>query len=967
MRMKKQFRFKYLLLLLLIASMSQPVLSQTKLIEKVTKKGNELVIPYAKYKLPNGLTLIIHEDHSDPLVRVDVTYHVGSAREEIGKSGFAHFFEHMMFQGSENVKDEEHFKIITEAGGTLNGTTNRDRTNYFETVPSNQLELMLWLEADRMGFLLNAVTQKKFEVQRATVKNEKGQRYDNRPYGRWGEVNAESLYPYGHPYSWLTIGKLEDLDRVDVNDLKRFFMRWYGPNNATVTVGGDVKPKQVIKLVEKYFGPIKPGPKVEKMKLPQVKLDKDRYVSYVDKNIRFPALLVTYPTVPRYHKDEAALACLAQIIGTGRKSYFYNKFVKTRKAVQSSVFSRADELAGEFTMFVLPFPGTSLSDFEKQMREALKDFEKNGVKEEDVKKFVAQYESRTINSLASVSNKVAQLAAYQTFTGNPNQIKNDIKRYTSLTKEDVMRVYNTYIKGKFAVYQSVLPTSMKGMAARKDNYKPQTEGKNPFPITNYKGLTYNRPKDNFDRSKKPVPGQAPLVSVPEFWKANLNGIKVIGTKSSEVPTVTLRFSIKGGQKLDAKDLKKVGLASMTAAMMNEGTQKYTSTEVSEELRKLGSNISFFSDDDNTIIQVTSLKKNISATLKLLEEKLLRPRFDQRDFQRLKKQAIEGAKASAKQPQQIANNVYRKLLYTEKDIRRYPTSGTELTILNIKLDDVKKFYADNYSPTVTELVVVGDITQNDIMDDLKFLNNWKKKKVKIDKLPKAAKVDKTKIYLVDKQSAPQSEIRIGYMTNMKYDATGEYFKSYLMNYPLGGAFNSRINLNLREDKGYTYGARSFFNSDEDPGPFTASAGVRGNATDSSVVEFMKEIKNYYKGGITKEELQFLKKSIGQRDARSYETPFQKAAFLSRILTYDLDKDFVKKQKKIIDKITKKEINSLIKKHLKPKKMNILVVGDKASVEPGLKKLGYEVVELDTDGKKVEKKTKKESQAGGNKKD
>ncbi len=938
--------------------------AQTKFIEKVEKKGDEVVIPYEKYQLENGLTLIIHEDHSDPLVHVDVTYHVGSAREELKKSGFAHFFEHMMFQGSDNVADEEHFKIVSESGGTLNGSTNRDRTNYFETVPSNQLETMLWLESDRMGFFLDAVTQEKFEVQRATVKNEKGQNYDNRPYGKFSEINAAALYPYGHPYSWLTIGLLEDLDRVDVNDLKKFFMRWYGPNNATLTIGGDVTPKEVVSMVEKYFGEIPEGPAVEPLKLEAPAVDQDRYVSYVDNNIRFPALLFTFPTVPRYHEDEPALDCLAEILGQGRNSYFYKEFVETQQAIQSSVSHPTSELAGEMFMFVLPFPGKSLNEFEQQMRNAFVEFEKNGVKDEDIQKFKAGYESNSINGLATVSGKVSQLAAFETFLGDPSYIAKDLARYMAVTKEDVMRVYNKYIKGKPAVIQSVLPQGGQVEPAKPDNFTLQTEGENPFPTTDYSGLTYNKPKSSFDRSKKPAPKEAPLVSVPEFWETELkNGIKVIGTNSNEIPTVAIELNIKGGQRMDANDPTKAGLAVLTAAMMNEATENYTATEMSEELQKLGSSIGIYADRNSTTLSVQSLVKNLDATLKLMEERLFKPKFEEADFQRVKKQQMEGIKASQKQPSTIASQVFNRLIYGDEHILSVPTSGIEETVEKITLDDVKAFYEKYYSPTITDLVIVGDISQKDFMKKVSFLNNWGKKEVKMPTMPATSAIDKTKIFLVDKQQAPQSEIRAGYMTDMKYDATGDYFKSYLMNYALGGAFNSRINLNLREDKGWTYGARSYFSGSQEPGPFVVSAGVKGSATDSSVFEIMKELTDYQKNGTTEEELNFMKQSIGQSDARSYEAPYQKAGFLRRVITYDLDKSYVKDQAKIIKEITKKEIDALAKKNLPIDKMNILVVGDKASVKAGLERLGYPIVEIDEkgneigDNKKIETEKKK----------
>lgn len=934
---------------------SSMLYAQTQLIEEVTRSGDEILIPYKKYELDNGLTVIVHEDDSDPLVHVDITYHVGSAREELYKSGFAHFFEHMMFQGSENVADEEHFKIISDAGGTLNGSTNRDRTNYYQTVPSNQLEVVLWLEADRMGFFLDAVTQKKFEIQRETVKNEKGQNYDNAAYGRWSELTAETLYPFGHPYSWLTIGKLEDLDRVDVDDLKKFFMRWYGPNNATLTIGGNVTAEEVIPMVEKYFGVIPRGPEVENMTLEPVQIDADRYVSYVDNNIRFPALLATYPTVPRFHPDEAPLDFLAQILGTGRSSYLFKKFILTQKAIQASVFHPVSELAGEFTMFVLPFPGQTLADFEQEMRVILDEFATEGVSDNDLTKIKASFESSFINGLTSVSGKVSQLADYQTIAGNANYIEEDLSRYLAVTKEDIMRVFNEYIYNKPGVLLSVLPNDGGATApAAPDNYVAQKDGDNPFPTTDYSGLSYSRPEgDSFDRSVKPTPGTAPLVQVPDYWRASFeNGIQLIGTESNEVPTVNVQLYIKGGHELDANDPQKAGLASLTAALMNESTQNYSSEEISEELRLVASSISVSGGRSETVVGVSTLSKNLTRTMELLEEILYRPAFTEDDFNRVKQQQLESIRASYQNPAAVASQIYSRLLFGDEHIYSVPTSGLEETVSRITVEDVRNFYETYMSPEITEVVVVGDISEEEALSSLAFLNNWEIKNVEIPDLPEPKPGDYTKVYLMDKVGAPQSEIRIGYVSDMTYDATGEYFKTSLMNYSLGGAFNSRINLNLREDKGWTYGARSGFSGNDRGSQFTASAGIKASATDSAVVEFIKEIKGFQENGITDDELNFMRNSIGQRDARRYETPFQKAGFLGNIIRYDLDGSYVDRQAEIIQSITREEINALARKYLNTDNAYILVVGDGASNRDKLKALGYEVVDVTEKGDIIE---------------
>ncbi len=922
-------------------SISELEVAGIKLVEVVKAEAGKTVIPYRKYELANGLVLILHEDHSDPLVHVDITYHVGSGREEAGKSGFAHFFEHMMFQGSDNVADEQHFKLVTEAGGTMNGSTNTDRTNYYQTVPANQLEKMLWLEADRMGFLVDSVTQKKFEVQRETVKNERGQNYDNRPYGRFREQVSAALYPTGHPYSWPTIGYMEDLNRANVNDLKKFFLNWYGPNNATVTIGGDLDLQSTLELVVKYFGSIPKGPKIKMPEKTLVTLASDRYISMED-NVHLPLVYMSYPTVSARHNDEAPLDLLAQILGGGKTSLLYKNLVKNQFAVQASVNHPCAELACSFNMLALPHPasGKTLTDLEKIMRETLLEFETRGVEPDDLEKAKAQMEARFIFGLQSVRGKVSQLAANQTYTGNPNYIEQDIARYANVTKKDVDRVFLQYIKGHNAVIMSVVPTGKIGAVTHKDNFAPIQRKLAAESTTSSSDLDLRKAKDNFDRSRMPVAGINAAVDVPEIWQRNTkNGIKILGSLSTETPTTSLLIKVPAGHYYEAKI--KAGTANLVASLLNESTARKSTEEMSKALQLLGSSISIYSNNQFINVSVNSLTKNIDETMELLKEKLLHPAFLESDFIRIQKNTIQGIVNSKKNASYLARTAYNQLLNGD-DIAATPINGTENSVSALTLEDVKSFYSSFVKPEGTQLIVVSDRTEQQLSSALSVLNNWKGSGPELTLKIVKSQSKKGIIYLVNKNKAPQSSIRIG-KRGLKQDITGEFYRTYLMNFPLGGAFNSRINLNLREDKGYTYGARSFFWGNKLTGGYAVTAEVRANVTDKAIIEIVKEIKNYNKDGITDSELVFMKNSINQRDALKYETPSAKLDFLGQILEHDLSPKFVEEQTQIVRDITASEINQLAKKHLNLNEMLLVVVGDAKILKPQLEALGYEVVD------------------------
>ena len=910
-------------------------------VEEVIGENGKTIIPYQKFVLDNGLTLILHSDNSDPLVHVDITYHVGSGREELGKSGFAHFFEHMMFQGSENVADEQHFKLVTEAGGTMNGTTNTDRTNYFETVPANQLEKMLWLEADRMGFLVDAVTQEKFEVQRETVKNERGQRVDNRPYGRLNERVSEALYPAGHAYSWPVIGYLDDLNRVNVNDLKAFFLRWYGPNNATLTIGGDINITETLVLVKKYFGSIPRGPEVAMPEKPVFEITEDRYISMED-NVHLPLLYMTYPTVSLRHADEAPLDVLSSILGGGKASLLYKNLVKTQFAVQAEVSHPCAELSCTFSLYALPHPasGKSLSDIENVIRDTLVEFEQRGVEDDDLLKAKADMEASFIFGLQSVSGKVSQLAANQTFSNNPNYIAQDIARYNNVTKEDVMRVFKKYIKDQHGVIMSVVPNGQLSAIATKDNFVPGPRSAGDGASTSADDIAVRKGVDDFDRSIIPIAGANKAVDIPEMWQHNFdNGISILGAQSSETPTTSVLLKIPAGHYYSAKNT--AGTAGLVASMLKESTTERSAEEMSKALQKLGSSIYISAGNLYLNINISSLTKNLDATLTLVNEQLRAPAFLESEFERLKSNAIQGALNNRKDAGYLASTAYRQLLNAD-NIASMPSSGNEKSLTNISLDDVKAFYQQQVKPFGGQLIAVSDLGQAELTKSLSILEDWEGKADDLNLSLPEGDGKMGVIYLVNKDDAAQSAIRIG-KRSMTEDITGEYYKSSLMNFALGGAFNSRINLNLREDKGYTYGARSYFNGGKLSGYYTATAEVRADATDKSIAEFINEIKDYSERGITDDELMFMRNSINQKDALKYETPRAKLAFLAQILEHDLTPDFVRQRSEIVTNITKAEINALAKKHLSVDDMLMVVVGDAKTLRPQLKALGYKVLD------------------------
>lgn len=903
---------------------------------------SELNIPYEKYTLKNGLDVILSEDHSDPIVALTIQFHVGSNREQVGRTGFAHLFEHIMFQRSENVPEDQFFKIVQDAGGTLNGGTGNDATTYYEVVPKNALEKVLWLESDRMGFLQNTITKKTFNIQQNVVQNEKRQSVDNAPYGFNQEVIAKNFFPKGHPYSWTVIGEMQDLFNATVDDVKAFHSKYYIPNNATLVLSGDFDPATAKKLIEKYFGEIKRGADLADPKPVPVKLTEIKKLYHEDNFAKAPQLTMVWPTVEEYSPDSYALGYLGQLLSSGKKAPLYNVLVKEKKLTSSArAGNRSSEITGTFNLSVTANEGISLKTVEEAVFEAFARFEKEGFTEADVDRIKAGQETGFYSGISNILGKSRQLATYNEYAGSPDFYKKDIERVKAVTKADIIRVYEKYIKGKPYLATCFVPKGQADLVAN-GSMNAGVKEEDILNATQVK-IDESAPEEklvktptSFDRSVMPKDGPDPVINVPAIWEDKLsNGLKVYGIEQKELPLVQFNITIKGGHLLDKLD--KSGVASLVGQLMNEGTKNKTPLELEEAIESLGSSIGFGASGTSLSISATTLARNYDKTLALVEEMLLEPRWDAEEFGLAKTRAINGIKRSKSSPNTLVSNTFQKLVYGEQHIFGISPGGTEESVGNITLDDLKAFYASYFSPSVASLQVAGDISKDKVMASLQSLaTKWAAKPVTFPNYKMPAAPAKSVVYFIDVPGAKQSIINIGCAGPARSDP--DFFAATVMNDKLGGSFNGWVNMVLREEKGFTYGARSGFSGSAIGGSFSASAPVRSSATQESA-EIFKNLMVKYGQGITQEELDFTKNSLLKSYARKYETLGALLGMLNDISTYNLPKDYVKTEQQTIRNMTLAQHKALAQKYVNANRMYYVIAGDAATQAAGLKSLGF----------------------------
>ncbi len=909
-------------------------------------------IDFERYELPNGLDVILHVDRSDPIVAVAMTFHVGSAREVTGKTGFAHLFEHLFFLDSENLGPGGLDRLMTRVGSSTNGSTSNDRTNYFEVVPVDGLEKALWAEADKLGFFINTVSESVVAKEKQVVKNEKRQSVDNQPYGHNDYVIDQALYPAGHPYQWQVIGSLADLESATLADVKAFHRRWYGPNNATLVVAGDIDVAKTKAWIKRYFGEIPKAEMPAATPVPVVALTESPRLMHEDNLARVPMLTMAWPTVPVYHPDQYALDVLAQLLTDGKTAPFYKVLVEEAQVAPSVNASQFNaELAGRWDLSVRAFAEMDLDSVSSAIDRAFARFEQDGVVAEELRRIKARYESGFYSGLSSVIGKAFQLAQYNIFAKDPGFAAEDLRRTLAVTDADVQRVYAQYIKGRHRVFTSFIPKgnvelALSGSKQASVVEEPIVMGAEAEIGEIIRGEA--RTASAFDRAVEPPYGTPPSLTPPSVWRAELtNGVPVFGIEDREVPLVQFELRMRGGQLLDAPD--RVGVANLLAESMMAGTAKRTPAELEKAIDLLGASINVNADGQTFTVRGSTLARNYDSTMAIVQEMVLEPRFDTAEFSLSQQRVANQLRQRAASPVAIAGDVFQRLLYDGHMLAQNPLGNAE-TINAITMADLRRYHNTALKPSLAAFHVSGAVAQTRVVSSLNRLaSNWTGDAPALPAAPTWSP-DRAGLYFVDVPDASQSVLRVGYPALAEPDP--EFYPATVMNFRLGGGgFASELTQVLREQRGYTYGINSRFSGTEIAGPFSIGSSVRANVT-FEALDAIKQIMAKHGPEFGADDLDATKSFLLRANAGAFETGGAKLELLSAMSAYGFPADYILKREQVVRDMDVPRIQSLAARYLDPSRMVWLVVGDARTQLPRLRALGLgEPIRLDREGNRL----------------
>jgi len=876
-------------------------------------------IKYEKTILPNGLEVITHVDKNIPVTAVNVWYHVGSKNEELGKTGFAHLFEHVMFEGSKN-HNKDYFAPLQKVGAKINGSTTNDRTNYWEDIPSNSLELALWLESDRMGFLTESLDQARFDLQRDVVKNERRQSYVNRPYGMAYLQLQESLFPFPHPYNWPTIGSQKDLDAANIDDVKLFFKKYYHPSNASIVIAGDIDPIKTLCLVEKYFGDLPSGPSIQRLKRSESGLNGESEIIMED-SVQLPRLYLAWPTIPDLTEQQPALDMLSLILAGGRSSRLEKLLVyDTEEAYDISAFHHGQEICGEFHVIATGKPGKDLQYIKTSILNQISKIIETPPTNEELQRAFNKINALYILQLEKTGGfggKADQLNYYNVMAGNPDLINTDIDRYKKITPENISKAAK--LLGINMVSLQVLP-------------------KKEISIATSKLDRTNMPKEGLSISYSP-----PL---PQNFKV-LNNINVLFIKKSDLPII--HFGILMNSGAVSNETNQYGLAKFATEMLSEGSINRSSQQISEELEYLAYDLQLDTTRNSTFMSISGLTDNLSAGIDILSDIIENPSFPQKEMDRLKNETKAQIISSKDNADKIASTAIRSILYGSNTPLGHPIDGTAETVDQYDNKNVRNYHK-HLIASKAAFIVVGDTEKELLIEQIESKFKYLKQS---DLRRKPANIKHVEInqectiYIIDRPGAAQSVIRAGHLTIPRTHA--DYYALSFANFVLGGEYTSRINMNLRQDKGYSYGFYSSINWSNINSPWMISGSVETGVTTESVTEILNEVKAITgHRPIQSDEFKRSKDGLIKGIPSQFGSTGQLMSQLVRLEELNLPYDNFSKNIIRINALTIPEVNEAAKRHINPNRLSIIIVGDKEQITKGLESLLIPIVNTDTSG-------------------